>query len=261
MLEPRGRGASRAPVTCFEGRFVTEDTQPQLAYHHTPGKAPTIIFLPGYGSDMQGTKALALEEWARERRQAYLRFDYSGCGQSAGAFEEQTLGGWRNDVLALIDHLIEGPVVLVGSSMGGWIMLLVALVRPDRVAGMVGVAAAPDFTDWGFTTEQKMTILETGRVEEESPYSDQPTVTTREFWSSGEGNRVMHGSVDIGVPTRLLHGQKDADVPWERSPELARQLRSDDVQTWLIKDGDHRLSRAQDIALLIRAIEDVTAAT
>ncbi|MBM7407492.1 MULTISPECIES: alpha/beta fold hydrolase [Sphingomonas] len=231
-----------------------------LAFHHTAGKGPTIVFLPGYASDMTGSKALAIEAWAKAEGRAFVRFDYGGCGQSPGNFEEQTLALWRDDALAIIDHAVEGPVVLVGSSMGGWIMLLAARDRPDRVVGLVGIAPAPDFTDWGFTPEEKMTMLTEGRLEKPSPYSDQPTVTTRAFWSSGEANRLMHGIVPVDVPVRLIQGQQDKDVPFERTVHLASLLRSADVQTLLVKDGDHRLSRPQDIALILRAIEDVTPA-
>ncbi|RYY43837.1 MAG: alpha/beta hydrolase, partial [Sphingomonadales bacterium] len=227
-----------------------------LAHHHTPGTTPTIVFLCGYGSDMQGTKALALEAWAQANNRAFLRFDYRGCGDSPGAFEDQTLLTWRDDALAMIDRL-EGPVVLVGSSMGGWVMLLAARARPDRVIGMVGIAAAPDFTDWGFTMEQKMTLLQTGRLEQPSAYSDQPTLTTRAFWASGEANRVMVRPIEFSGPVRLLQGQRDKEVPWPRAPALAELIRSDAVQTVLVKDGDHRLSRDGDIALLVRAVEDV----
>ena len=231
-----------------------------LAYHYSPGTGPTIVFLPGYASDMSGSKAVAIEDWARARARAYLRFDYAGCGESGGAFEDQTLASWRDDALAMIDRVAEGPVVLVGSSMGGWIMLLAALARPERVVGMVGIAAAPDFTDWGFTPEQKMALRNEGRLEEPSIYSPEPTVTTRGFWESGEAHRLMHGPIDLSVPTHLIHGQRDPDVPWEHSIKLAGLLRSDDVQTLLVKDGDHRLSRPQDIALILRALEDVSQA-
>jgi pimeloyl-ACP methyl ester carboxylesterase len=225
-----------------------------LAHHHTPGAGPTLIFLPGYASDMSGAKALAIEGWARAAGRACLRFDYSGCGASPGRFEEGTLALWRDDALAMIDR-IDGPVTLVGSSMGGWIMLLAALARPDRIAHLVGIAAAPDFTDWGFSQAQKMTILSEGRLEQPSPYSSQPTVTTRAFWTSGEALRLMHAPIAIDAPVRLIHGQADPDVPWQRSLELARLLRSPDVQTILVKDGDHRLSRDADIATLLRTIE------
>jgi len=229
----------------------------RLAYRHSPGTGPTIVFLPGYASDMSGSKSVAIEDWAQANGRAFLRFDYAGCGESEGAFEDQTLASWRDDVLLLIDRLIEGPVILVGSSMGGWIMLLVAKARPDRIAGLIGIAAAPDFTDWGFTQAQKMTLLNEGRLEQPSDYSPQPTVTTRAFWSSGEANRLMHGPVDLPMPARLIHGQHDPDVPWARSVTLAGLLRSDDVQTLLVKDGDHRLSRPQDIALILRTLEDL----
>jgi pimeloyl-ACP methyl ester carboxylesterase len=231
----------------------------RIAFHHTRGRGPTILFLPGYASDMSGSKAVAIEAWARAEGRACLRFDYAGCGQSEGAFEDQTLASWRDDALLMIDQVIAGPVVLAGSSMGGWIMLLVAKARPERITGMVGIAAAPDFTDWGFTPEQKMALLSEGRLEEASQYSPEPTVTTRGFWASGEANRLMHGPIELDLPTRLIHGQRDPDVPWERSVTLAGLLRSADVQTWLVKDGDHRLSRPQDIELILRAIQDVSA--
>ena len=229
-----------------------------LAYQHAPGTGPTIVFLPGYASDMSGSKAVAIDAWAREAGCACLRFDYAGCGESGGAFEDQTLASWRDDALAVIDAVTAGPIVLVGSSMGGWIMLLAALARPERVVAMIGIAAAPDFTDWGFTDDQKAVLRDEGRLEEPSIYSPEPTVTTRGFWESGEANRLMEGPINLAVPTRLIHGQRDPDVPWEHSLRLAGLLRSDDVQTLLVKDGDHRLSRPQDIALILRVIEDLS---
>lgn len=228
-----------------------------LVYTHLPGTGPTIVFLPGYASDMSGSKAVAIAEWARAAGRACLRFDYAGCGESGGAFEDQTLASWRDDALAVIDQIVQGPVVLVGSSMGGWIMLLAALARPERVVAMIGIAPAPDFTSWGFTPEQKAILQKQGRLEEFSIYSPDPTVTTRGFWESGEANRLMDGPLDLTVPVRLIHGQRDPDVPWEHSLKLAGLLRSDDVQTLLVKDGDHRLSRPQDIALILRVLEDL----
>jgi pimeloyl-ACP methyl ester carboxylesterase len=226
----------------------------RLAYRHRPGRAPTLVFLPGYMSDMEGSKATALDGWAATQSRAMLRFDYAGCGASGGDFAAQTLHGWRGDVLAMIDEVVEGPVVLVGSSMGGWLMLLVALARPDRVAGLVGIAAAPDFTGWGFTDEQKMTILREGRLVEERPDGEPPCVTTRAFWESGEALRLMHAPIEIGCPVRLLHGRRDADVQWEWSLEILKQVRSADVQMVLVKDGGHRLSRDSDIAVLIATV-------
>ena len=238
-------------MTAIAHLEIGEDLR--LAYRHRAGRGPTILFLPGYASDMEGTKAVALDAWAEREGRAMLRFDYAGCGASDGAFEPQTLATWRGDVLAMIDEVIAGPVLLVGSSMGGWLMLLAALARPDRVAGLVGIAAAPDFTFWGFSQDQKMEILREGRIEEPSPYGG-PVVTTRAFWESGEALRLLHGPIAIDCPVRLLHGQADADVPWQYSLELMKLLRSADVQTAFVKDGDHRLSRGRDVALLIATV-------
>lgn len=235
---------------------MTQD-RPNLAYRHSPGAGPTIVFLCGYASDMNGSKAAAIEAWAQAKGRAYLRFDYAGCGDSEGAFEDQTLADWCDDAQRIIDTVVKGPVVLVGSSMGGWIMLLIAKARPKQVCGLVGIAAAPDFTEWGFTREQKMHLVEYRRIEQPSDYSDQPTVTTHAFWAAGQANRVMDGPIDFDGPVRLVQGQRDAEVPWERAVELAALFRSDAVQTWLVKDGDHRLSRDADIALILRAIQDV----
>ena len=231
--------------------------RPRLAYHHTEGRGPAVVFLPGYASDMTGGKATALEAWAKRAGRAFLRFDYAGCGASEGRFEEQTLADWRDDALAMMDHAVTGPVVLVGSSMGGWLMLLAAKARAGRIHALVGVAPAPDFTDWGFSPEEKMYLLQHGRLERPNPYGPKPTLYTRAFWQSGEANRVMFGEIAVDCPVRFLQGQKDPDVPWHRTCRLAELIRSADVQTWLVKDGDHRLSRDADIALLIRAVEDV----
>lgn len=231
--------------------------RPALAFHLTEGTGPTIVFLPGYASDMTGTKVLALEAWARAAGRRFLRFDYAGCGRSEGAFEEQTLATWRDDTIELIDELAPGPVVLVGSSMGGWLMLLVARERPDRVQALVGIAAAPDFTDWGFSIDDKMTLLRERRLERPNPYGDAPTVTTAAFWQSGEAHRVLGGPIAFDGPVRLLHGQADRDVPWERGLQLFGLFRSADVQLTLIKDGDHRLSRDADIRLLLRTVEEL----
>ncbi|MEL6875612.1 MAG: alpha/beta hydrolase [Pseudomonadota bacterium] len=225
-----------------------------LAYCYAPPKpgvtGTTLVFLPGYMSDMEGGKALALDSWAKRQGRAMLRLDYAGCGASGGDFEDQSLIDWRDDVLFLIDRVTEGAITLVGSSMGGWLMLLVALSRPMRVKSLVGIAAAPDFTDWGFSQDQKMTILRDGKLEEDSEYSDEPYVTTRTFWQSGEANRLLQKEIAFDGTVRLLHGQNDEDVPWMYSLEIAKQMRSADVQVHLVKDGDHRLSRDQDIAML-----------
>jgi pimeloyl-ACP methyl ester carboxylesterase len=229
-----------------------------LAYCYRPAKdgvkGSTLVFLPGYMSDMEGGTALALDAWAADSGRAMLRLDYAGCGASGGEFEEQSLIDWRDDVLFLMEKVSSGSITLIGSSMGGWLMLLVALARPMRVKAMVGIAAAPDFTDWGFTQEQKMTILREGKLEEHSEYSEDPYVTTNVFWQSGEANRLLHKEIAFDGAVRLLHGQEDADVPWAYALEIAKKIRSADVQVHLVKDGDHRLSRDQDIALLIDVV-------
>lgn len=238
----------------FAAQFVTRADGVRLAYRHVPARGPTLVFLPGYKSDMQGGKAQALAAWATEQGRAMLRLDYSGCGESDGAFEDGTLDIWRDDVLAVIAAANIGPLILIGSSMGGWLMLLVAEALGDLVAAMVGIAAAPDFTDWDFDAADRATIVANGRIERASDYGYDPMVITHGFWQSGQSNLRLTGVVGVDCPVRLIHGQCDADVPWETSLKLAAALRSSDVQTICVKDGDHRLSRDQDIALLIDVV-------
>lgn len=234
--------------------FVTRQDGIRLAYRHLGGTGPKIVFLPGYMSDMQGGKALALAAWATREGRAMLRLDYSGCGESEGAFEDGTLDIWRNDVLAVIREIVSGRVILIGSSMGGWLMLLVAHALGEKVQAMVGIAAASDFTDWDFSDADKATIKQQGRIERSSDYGYDPMVITHIFWQSGQANLQLADEIAIDCPVRLLHGQNDPDVPWETSVKLAAALRSSDVQTLLIKDGDHRLSRDADIMLLIDTV-------
>lgn len=239
-------------------KFLTRADGVRLAYRYFEGEGPTIIFLPGYMSDMQGGKAQALAAWAEAEAHAMLRLDYSGCGESEGAFEDGTLDIWRDDVLAVIHQVIDGQVILVGSSMGGWLMLLVAQALGERVAALVGIAAAPDFTDWDFDDTDKVLLAKQGRIERPSDYGYDPMVITQGFWQSGQDNRQLSGEIALDCAVRLIHGQSDPDVPWEISMKLAQQLRSSDVQTILVKDGDHRLSRDQDIALLIDVVGKLT---
>jgi len=239
--------------------YLDRAGRPRLAYRHTAGAGPTILFLPGYMSDMAGGKATAVFDWAASEGHACLLLDYAGCGLSDGLFADQTLLDWRGDVLDLIDAKVEGPVLIVGSSMGGWLMLLtaLALVQRDgaaRVAGLVGIAAAPDFTDWGFSDAEKAIILAEGALVEDTPYSDQPYMTTRGFFQSGEANRLLDAEIPLNCPVRLLHGQEDGDVPPDVSLRLSAALASEDVQATLVKGGDHRLSRDTDIALLIDTV-------
>ena len=230
----------------------------RLAFRHVLGRQPTLVFLPGYKSDMQGGKAQALAAWATDQGVGMLRLDYSGCGESEGAFEDGTLDIWRDDVLTVIAQADIGPLILIGSSMGGWLMLLVAEALGKQVTAMVGIAAAPDFTDWDFDAADRATIAATGRIERPSDYGYEPMVITQGFWQSGQSNLRLTHIVEIDCPVRLIHGQCDPDVPWETSVKLAQLLRSSDVQTILLKDGDHRLSRDQDIALLIDTIAKLT---
>ena len=226
----------------------------RIAFRHIPGGGPAVVFLPGYMSDMAGGKATALAEWAAHEGRECLLLDYSGCGESGGDFGQGTLTRWRDEVVALIDAHISAGVVLVGSSMGGWLMLLVAQRLGERLAGLVGIAAAPDFTDWGYDEEQKAQLAAGRPVFEDNPYGPEPTPTHPGFWADGQALRQLEQEIPLDCPVRLLHGQDDADVPPEVSLRLSAALRSSDVQVTLVKGGDHRLSREQDIALLLRTV-------
>jgi len=226
----------------------------RLAYRLRDGGSPTLVFLPGYASDMQGTKALALDAFAQKRGLAMLRFDYSGTGESEGRFEDGTVGGWLDESLHLIDAVTEGPIVLVGSSMGGWLALLIAARRPERIAALAGIAAAPDFTDWGFGDEEKAELLRSGRQEQPNPYGPEPYVTTLGFWESGEALKILHEPIAIDCPVRLIHGEADPEVPLDIAFRTMRQLRSSDVQLTVIKDGGHRLSEPGEIDTIVRTV-------
>lgn len=232
----------------------------RLAFRRTAGTGPTLVFLPGYMSDMAGSKACAVFDWAAAQGRSCLLLDYSGCGESDGDFADGTLTRWRDEVLTLIDALAPGPVVLIGSSMGGWLMLLVGLALGDRLAGLIGIAAAPDFTDWGYDADQQAVLARGETLFEDNPYGPEPTPTHAPFWADGQAQRLLNRPIALNCPVRLLHGQRDPDVPWELALTLAEQLHSDDVQVTLIKDGDHRLSRDADIALLLRTLENLVGA-
>lgn len=228
-----------------------------LAWAKTEGRDPTIVFLPGFRSDMTGDKATALAAFCAERDRACLRLDYSGHGASGGRFEDGTIGLWTQDALTLIDRHAEGPLILVGSSMGGWIALLAALARPDRVAALVGIAAAPDFTEtlmWdAMGAAEREALLRDGVLRIPSAYGD-PTPVTRALIEDGRTRLLLGGPIPLRCPVRLLQGQRDEDVPWEIALRLAARLESQDVTVTLVKDGDHRLSRPQDLALLRRCL-------
>lgn len=241
--------------------FLDSPEGRRLAYCQTSGASPGVVFLPGFKSDMEGTKALALEAHLKAKGRAMLRFDYSGHGRSSGAFEDGTVSAWKADTLAVIDALTEGPQILVGSSMGGWLALLAALARPDRVAGLVLIAPAPDFTEklmWAnFGEAAKKKLLREGWVAMPSDYDDEPYKITRALIEDGRNHQLLDGPIPFDGPVRLLHGQEDPDVPWEWSMKIAERLTSDDVIISLNKAGDHRLSEPDDIARLCRAVDDV----
>lgn len=225
----------------------------ELAWQRLPGSGPCTVFLPGFRSDMTGDKAQSLAALCAAEGRALLLFDYSGHGRSGGRFDQGTIGAWTADALAVIDGLTQGPMVLVGSSMGGWIGVLAALARPDRVAGFIGIAAAPDFTEtmmWeSMTFEERATLMREGTLSQPSGYGDAYPIT-RALIEDGRAHLVLGGPIAIDAPMRLLHGQADRDVPWEVSLRLAGRVTGQDVRVVLVKDGEHRMSRPQDLALL-----------
>lgn len=229
----------------------------RIAFRLLEGRGPALVFLPGYMSDMRGSKVSALFAWAEREGRACLLLDYSGCGESEGDFSDGTLTRWREEVVALAEARTEGPLLLIGSSMGGWLMLLVAERLAGRVAGLMGIAAAPDFTDWGRTAEQKSRLEAGETVYEENPYGSEPTPMHPAFFADAQAQRRLESTIAIDCPVRLIHGQRDHDVPPEISLRLAAALRSGDIQVTLVKDGDHRLSRPQDIALLLRSVAEL----
>jgi pimeloyl-ACP methyl ester carboxylesterase len=213
----------------------------RIAYRLRSGASPTLLFLPGYASDMEGAKALALDAFAEQRGLVMLRLDYSGTGSSGGLFSDGTLKLWLDEALAAVDRLTEGPLIVIGSSMGGWIGLHLALLRPERVRGLVGIAAAPDFTDWGFTPEQAGQLHDDGRM-------------TRTFWQSGQQLLLLRAEIDVDCPVRLLHGEMDSEVPLDVAFRLMRALRSSDVQLNVLKGGGHRLSEPHEIRAILHAV-------
>ncbi|MGK2285576.1 alpha/beta fold hydrolase [Pedomonas sp. V897] len=235
----------------------------RLAYASLPGEGPTVVFLHGLMSDMEGGKALALEAHCRARGQAFLRFDCSGHGKSDGAFTDGTISRWRDDALAMIDARTRGPLLLVGSSMGGWLALLLARARPERVKGLVLLAAAPDFTDWGtfasLSPAQRDALERDGQVAIPSEYGPDPYIYTKALIDDGAANRLLTGPIPFDGPVRLLHGQQDPDVPWELALKIAEKLTTPDVRLHLVKDGDHRLSRPADLDLLCAVVGELTA--
>lgn len=232
----------------------------RLAWARLPGRGPGVVFLPGFRSDMGGTKAMALREACAARGRAFLRFDYSGHGESAGRFEDGTIGQWAEDALALFDALTDGPQVLVGSSMGGWIATLLAVRRPERIAALVGLAPAPDFTEalmWPeFTAAQREAVMRDGVLHVPSHYGE-PTPITRALIEDGKRHLLLGGPIPLRCPVRILQGMADPDVPWRHALRLVEALESNDGRLHLIKDGDHRLSRPEDLRLLVETLDQL----
>lgn len=242
--------------------FLTTPAGRRIAYHKTEGAGPGVVFLGGFKSDMTGTKAQHLQDWAEATGRAFLRFDYSGHGQSSGAFLDGCIGDWAADAMAAISALTTGPQVLVGSSMGGWISLLVARAMPDRVAGLVGIAAAPDFTEdlmWATFTEAERAALAAGRVEQPSDYSDEPYVITRKLIEEGRRQLVLRSPLPLPFPVRLLQGTADVDVPPAVALRLVDHAESPDLRLVLVKGADHRFSTPACLALTVTQIEEVLA--
>nr|WP_293949628.1 alpha/beta hydrolase [Sneathiella sp.] len=229
-----------------------------LAYHHTAGFSPGVLFCPGFMSDMEGTKALALEKAMTALHRGYTRFDYMGHGLSTGNFIDGTISRWTDDALAILDECTAGPQIIVGSSMGGWIGLRMALLRPERIAGFIGIAAAPDFTTrmWeDMPPEGKADIQNKGYWEQPSEYSEEPYIITRKLLDDGPRNFMLNGPIDVNCPVHLIQGMQDDSVPWKTALDIQEALTSEDVTVSLIKNGDHRLSTSDNITSLILATE------
>ncbi|MEN0074815.1 MAG: alpha/beta hydrolase [Paracraurococcus sp.] len=227
-----------------------------LAWRRRRGRGPGVVFLGGFNSDMTGSKAEDLSAFCAGRGQAFLRFDYSGHGASGGRFVDGTIGRWAEDAAAVLAALTEGPQILVGSSMGGWIALLLALRQRERVAGLIGIAAAPDFTtriEAALPPEARAAMAREGVWHRPSAYGD-PYPITRALIEDGRRHLLLQAGVPLGIPVRLLQGQRDPDVPWEHALRIAEAIEGPDVQVVLVKDGDHRLSRPQDLRLLRRVL-------
>ncbi len=241
--------------------FHETATGRRLAYVRVRGQGPGVVFLGGFRSDMSGTKALHLEAWARTQGRAFIRFDYSGHGQSDGAFEDGSIGDWAEDAAAIIGALTEGPQVLVGSSMGGWIALLIARAMPERVAGIVGIAAAPDFTEDGFwddfDADEREALAQAGRVVRPSQYSDEPLVVTRRLIEDGRRHLILHDPLPLPFPARFLQGTEDEDVDLSVPLRLLDHAEGRDIRLTLVKGADHRFSTPSCLRLVERAIEEV----
>ncbi len=245
-------------------RFLSRPGLPALAYQlvlaSRPG-LPTLVFFTGFASDMDGTKAAFLSDACAARGQGFVRFDYRGHGRSEGAFTDGTIGTWKQDALDVIDTLTSGPLLLVGSSMGGWIALLAALARKDRAAGLIGLAAAPDFTrdiSLRMNELQKKALAEEGAFPLPSDYGEKPYCITRALLKDGERHCLLSGAIDLQCPVRLIQGMKDTDVPWQMAYRISAAITGEDKEVYLREEGDHRLSAPEDLALLEKLVAEVS---
>ena len=274
MLATPGEGKAKLPrrlapaayVTYIPGMEQRPDDMPlewletangRIAFRRRNGAQPTILFLPGYASDMEGAKATALDHFAAARGLGCVRFDYSGTGSSDGEFAAGTLKRWLQDSLDVVDSLTAGPVVLAGSSMGGWLALLIALRRADRVRAILGIAAAPDFTDWGFGPADRRRLQDEGRIAETNADGTPGRFFTRALWQSGQEALLLTGEIAVQCPVRLVHGDRDDLVPLSVANSLLQRLRSADVQLTIVKGGGHRLSEPHEIAAILRLAADL----
>ncbi|MBW7836797.1 MAG: alpha/beta hydrolase [Sphingomonadales bacterium] len=230
-----------------------------IAYERTPGKGPGVIFLGGFMSDMTGSKATALEAHCRSSGRAFVRFDYLGHGQSSGAVRDGTIGRWLEDSLLVFDRLTEGAQIVIGSSMGSWLALLLTLARPDRVKALIGIGSAPDFTRelmWpNFSEDEKRQLLSNGFITQPSYYSPDPYVISYRLIEEADRHLLLNSEIAIDCPVRLYHGLLDHDVPWQLAHRLMERLRAEDVTLTLVKNGDHRLSSPADITRLIAEVD------
>jgi len=257
------RGDTSRGITVTEPSYLECKNQRRIAYHQTAGRGPGVVFLGGFKSDMEGTKAIHLEDWARTQGRAFLRLDYSGHGQSSGEFVDGCIGDWAEDAFAVINACTKGPQVLVGSSMGGWIALLMAKRMPERLAGLVGIAAAPDFTEdsmWGdFSTNQRAELIGEGHIALPSEYGD-PYIITRKLIEEGRNQLVLRAPLSLPFPVRLLQGTADQDVKLSVALRLLEQADGDDIRLTLIKGADHRFSTPDCLAMIDEAVADVLTA-
>ena len=241
--------------------FATLPDGGRIAYHLTEGKLPGVVFLGGFNSDMTGTKAVHLEAFCRDRGRRFLRFDYTGHGQSSGKFSDGTIGDWKRDAITMLDTIAPGKNILVGSSMGGWIMLLAALARPDNVAGLVGIASAPDFTEtliWETSSEvQKKQLREEGVMHIPDCYGQEPYPITMRLIEEGRKHLLLGDKIKLNMPVRLIHGMQDEDVPFQTSVKLAECLASSDVIVTLVKAGKHRMSEQQELEIIKNAVKSL----